>query len=401
MTGFASIPIVVGSNIICEWIELKDLVNLDNACNNHLSRSAYLSYCQSGTIKTGHIDLESSGQIQWFIIRKLRFQKVSISFLNWQEDINTLLSELLDSIGSHIKEFEICPHTSLSSEQIVCLNAIIVQKCLNVQKIEVTGCCTDLELTPLLSDWKYIQQLIISDCKMTSAILYIIANTYTRKLKCLSLQSIPDICDAGLTALAGNCPELEELNILWCRRITSKAMLTLVETIPNLTILRISMPDLTDSDITIVAQHCPMLHTLAVNAALLTDVGMQAVVSHCTQLRTIDICNCILISTGLGLFLNLHKLSLFECPTLTDTMVATIVQNNPLLDCILLYGCPQLTAAAVVSILQGCCELNTLTVTSSTITTPVSEVHIVCCSLVSALIKAHYPKLTTLYIELK
>ena len=401
MNGFSALPIVVGSNIISEWVIFKDLINLDNACNSHLSRSAFLIYCQSGTIKTGHIDLESSGQIQWFIIRKLRFQKVSTSILKWQEGIDTLLSELLNSIGSHIKEFEICPHSSLSSEQIVCLNAIIVQKCLNVQKIEIAARSTDLEFTPLLSDWKYIQELIISDCKITSASLYIIANTYAKKLKCLTLQSIPAICDAGLTALAGNCLELEKLNILWCRSITSKAILTLVQTIPNLTILRISMPDLTDTDITTIAQHCPMLHTLAVNAMLLTEVGIQAVVSHCTQLRTIDICNCILISTGLRLLLNLHMLSLCACPTLTDTMVATIVQNNPLLDCILLNGCPQLTAAAVVSILHGCSELNTLTVTNTTNTTPVSAGNIVCCSLVSALIKAHYPELTTLYIELK
>ena len=144
-----------------------------------------------------------------------------------------------------------------------------------------------------------------------------------------------------------------------------------------------------------------MLHTIGIDAMLITDVGIQAIVRYCTQLHTINVKNCVNISTGYSFFRNLHKLTIFNCPTLTDTMVATIVQNNPLLDCILLNGCPQLTAAAVVSILHGCSELNTLTVTNTTNTTPVSAGNIVCCSLVSALIKEHYPKLTTLYIELK
>ena len=324
---------------------------------------------------------------------------MSISFLKWQEGLDSLLSELLDSIGSHIKEFEISPDSSLSSEQIVCLNAIIVQKCLNVQKIEVAGRCTDLELTPLLSDWKYIQELIISDCKMTSAILYIIANTYARKLKCLSLQSIPDICDAGLTALAGNCLELEKLNILWCRSITSKAILTLVQTIPNLTILRISMPDLTDTDITTIAQHCPMLHTLAIDAMLITDVGIQTLVSHCTQLRTLDLRNCMNISTGFSLFRNLHELTIFNCTTLTDTMVATIVQNNPFLESLILSYCKRLTYTAVLSILDVCLCIHTLTVNTTSIGSTTEYRNF--STLVRTLIQRQYPKITSVNIVLK
>ena len=391
---FTSLPVAVGCNVISEWITLKDLLNLDRACNSHVTRLAFLKYCQSGTLETEFIELRSLQMIKWFI--KLR--KLSTSSLKWQKGIEKYLSELLAAVGCHVKEVEICPDSSGSATQICIINSIISQHCVNTRKVKICN-LTDMEIAPLCCAWKYIQNLNISECEMTSGSFYNIANMCLN-LKYLSLWDIPGICNSGLTALAGNCPELEILFIVFCKRITAKGLVTLVKTTPKLTLLNITISDLSDTDITTITQHCPMLHTLRIYAALLTEVGIQAVASRCTHLQTMHICNCISITTGYIFLRNLNELALYASPTLTDTMVATIVQNNPFLESLLLNGCPQLTAAGVISILHGCPKLHTLTVTNTYKSTTVSAGHIVCCSLVSALIKDQYPKLVTLHIVL-
>ena len=35
MPGFTTLSTVLGTSILCDWIGLKDLVNLDSACNSH------------------------------------------------------------------------------------------------------------------------------------------------------------------------------------------------------------------------------------------------------------------------------------------------------------------------------------------------------------------------------
>ena len=401
MIGFATLPIAVGSNIICKWIKLKDLVKLDSAYSNHSMRSNYLNYCQSGTIQTEEIVLRSSEQIQWFISRKLKFRKLATSSLQWQEGTDTLLSELLDSVGSHIKEINISySESSLSSIQIICLHTIVGQKCINIQKVHIASDLTDTEVEPLLCAWKSIQELILSYCKITNAVFYSLCDSLGR-LRSLFLFCMPDICDAGLTAMAGKCPELVELLILHCDRFTAKGMINLVKTTPKLTIIRIRMPDLTDIDMTTIAQHCPILHTVELSSArLVTDVAIQGIVNSCSQLSSIQLSNCTSISTGLCLLRNLKRFDIYDSTTLTDAMVVNIVENNPFLERLLLMHCTSLTPTSVLTILHGCPQLHTLTVTNTIIGNTVPTGHSDCYTL-SSLIKKQYPKITMLDIELK
>ena len=256
-------------------------------------------------------------------------------------------------------------------------------------------------MEPLLSAWKSIQELILSYCNITNRIFYSLAN-HLGKLKNLTLFCMPDICDAGLTALAGKCPELVELLILHCDRVTAKGMINLVKTTPKLSMLRISMSDLTDIDMTTIAQHCPILHTVELsNARLVTDVGIQAIVSGCFQLSCIQLSKCTSISTGLCLLRNLKRFDIYDNPTLTDTMVVNIVQNNPFLELLKLSHCPRLTYAVVLTILHGCPWLDTLTVTNTNIGITARTGHSDCCALVRALIKEHYHKITMLNIKFK
>ena len=349
MTGFTSLPINIGSCIISEWIKLKDLVRLDSACNSHLSRSAFLCYCKAGTLSTYFVNIQSMEHIQWFINRKLKFRKLGISLVMWQEGIDNLLSELLDSIGSHVKEIKISHNyeSPLSSMQFISLHTVIGEKCINIKKAEIMGPNTDIEIAPLFCGWKSIQELDISCCNVTSAICYFMVNI-CKNLKCLLLFCNIDICDSGITALAGKCPELEELHIIDSARVTGSGLINLIKTTPKLSILSIQTTGLTETDT--------------------------------SQFR------------------NLHDLNIFNCPSLTDTMVASIVQNNPLLNRLTLDNCPQLTATVVLTILQGCPQLYTLSISN---VSTVDRWHKDFSSVVKALINEHYPQITGLNIILK
>ena len=59
---------------------------------------------------------------------------LSTSLIIWQEGIDYLLNELLVSTGSHVKVVEISPRkgSMISAAQMVCLNTVIAQNCLNV-----------------------------------------------------------------------------------------------------------------------------------------------------------------------------------------------------------------------------------------------------------------------------
>ena len=348
MTGFTSLSVVVGSSIISEWIKLKDLYKLDSAYCNHSTRSAFLSYCQTGTLSTDFINLQSSEQIQWFVSRKLKFTKLAITEVVWQEGIDISLGELLDSVGSHVKEIKISIYKSpLSSIQTLCLHTIIGQKCVNIQKAQIAGRLTDIEVATLLCGWKSIQELDISCFQITSGIFYIMVNI-CKRLQCLALFCIYDICDAGLTALAGKCPELEELHIMNCETVTGNGLTALIKTTPKL------------------ARLCVQIHTL-------TDS---------------DACH----------FQNLQELRIYFCPTLTNTMVTTIVQNNPCLEQLSLSYCTQLTATVILTIVQSCPQLILLNV--SNISTP-SERHTDLCNVVSTLVEGLYPNITSVHIDIK
>ena len=398
MLGFSSLPSVLGASIIIKWIKLKDFVRLDSACNSHLARSAFLCYCQSETIKIEYIQFVLPEQIQWFINRQLKFRKMSTTFLEWQEGINELMGKLLACVGSHVRDLCIFPDCSFSDKNVVYLNTIIAQSCRNIQKIEILGEISDFEVAPLFTTGESIQVLEIFDCKISDTSFYTIANI-CENLKHLYLECIK-ISDVGLTALAGKCPELLELRIFHCKSVTAKGLIALLLTTPKLLDLRMRISTLLDADMAIIAQHCHMLHTVDLTTArLITDVGIQALVSHCTQLSTIHLSKCIKIASGFCLFRNLHELNIYDCPTLTDTMVTTIVQNNPLLKHLILFYCPLLTSAAVLHILHGCPHLHILTVTNNCYD-PLSS-HSNFYSLVMALISDQYPNITSVQVHLK
>ena len=167
--------------------------------------------------------------------------------------------------------------------------------------LRVHGKVTDIELAPLLCVWKSIQTLQFNDLNITSASLYIIANICSINLKCLCMDCI-DICDHGLSALTGKCPELQAIFIDKCNRVTAKGLVALVLTTPKLIQLHVHISTLTDADITTIAQHCPMLYTLALDANLITDLCIQSIVSHCSQLHSLYLLNCTAISTGFSLY---------------------------------------------------------------------------------------------------
>ena len=207
--------------------------------------------------------------------------------------------------------------------------------------------------------------------------------------------------DRGITALAGKCPELQTLYIIHCDLVTAKGLMTLIKATPKLSQLYVQIEDLADADITTITQYCPKLHTIDLGfTSLVTDVGIQTLVSHYTQLRTIEISRCTSISTGYCLFRNVHNLNIYDCTTLTDTMVATIVQNNPLLESLSLSHCPQLTSTAVLSILYGCSHLRSLTFSNISIFSLLG-VRADINRLVKALIKDHYPQIKWVNIDLK
>ena len=103
---------------------------------------------------------------------------------------------------------------------------------------------------------------------------------------------------------------------------------------------------------------------LSASGGRIDDVAMGALLSkYSPSLLTLRLCNCVRLSadfvgnaTSFAALTQLRELHLCNLRTLTDAVVATVVQAAPHLEHVSLYGCVQLTDASVVA-LSACTAL--------------------------------------------
>eukprot|EP00899_Mesostigma_viride_P015777 jgi/Mesvir1/241/Mv13584-RA.1 len=256
-------------------------------------------------------------------------------------------------------------------------------------------------------------------------------------LRYLTLAPCPNITDAGITALAGGCQQLESLHLSCIsEHVTDVGFAAIAQGCPRLKRLYLWECDgVTDASLSLVGEHCQGLEelTLVTGNVGITEVSLsviarncarlrvvkialgstnpepalRVIVEHCTQLEQLVISGvqCPLHACMAAIGRNCARLRLFRaanCGMLTDADVAMMFQGpvgKHLLHLDISYNCvgdvalaavanacPQLrvlsvvhgartnvTAVGVQSIAAGCRQLTNLNLRGITITGALKE----------------------------
>lgn len=75
-----NLPAVVFADILCRWLDLRSIGNLDSAaCNREIRDTLLELLASSHCVYTSSVNLENNPVVSWFCARKLQMSDLSIS----------------------------------------------------------------------------------------------------------------------------------------------------------------------------------------------------------------------------------------------------------------------------------------------------------------------------------
>lgn len=154
---------------------------------------------------------------------------------------------------------------------------------------------TDGALHAIAQHLPKLENLNLGTCKGISNSGVVALATRCTALKDLSLGGTR-VADAAVSAVAMNCPLLEDLNLWDCDGVTDESIITLVERCPKINYLQLQGTSITCAAlVALAAGECP-LHDLGIEGCShVSDAGVIAMVP---KWRTIERLNIDLNSTG-------------------------------------------------------------------------------------------------------
>lgn len=221
------------------------------------------------------------------------------------------------------------------------LAALCPNKQVSLQKINLSKCSlTDKSLISLRNFFPNLNSINLSFCKLfTDSGLSALANSYPG-LTSLNLEGCTQLSDEGLINLANYCPGLSSLNLSKCQGISEIGLFFLAESCRGLTSLNLAnCSGINVKNLTGDFKSFPKLTYLNLSLNELTDTILMLFVKLCPELISVD-----LLSTS----------------NLTDTGVIALAKSCPKLTSLNLLGCTNITESGLNAIAQFCSGLTSL-----------------------------------------
>jgi hypothetical protein len=128
--------------------------------------------------------------------------------------------------------------------------------------------------------------------------------------------------DAWLQIIVQICPQLERLNVNFCKKITDTGLKDLASGCSQIQSLYLNgCSKITDEGFQYIANKCYQLKKLNLWSCNITDKGLQALVNECHQLQELDLSWTNITYVGfkeIAKCLNLKQLTLRNCEQITD-----------------------------------------------------------------------------------
>eukprot|EP00899_Mesostigma_viride_P025353 jgi/Mesvir1/6001/Mv00749-RA.1 len=215
-------------------------------------------------------------------------------------------------------------------------------------------------------------------------------------LESLDMSSCFSVTNETLTSIAATCPRLRELRLARCKVVTDASIIAIAEHCPLLEVLGVAeCEDVSDASVIIVAERCRSfkaldaaccgrvtdesvsvlarrrsgtLRKLSVSECPgVTDAGVREIADRCRQLRQLNVSGCTgvtdasvcAVGRGCG---RLQQLFVAGCGGVTDLGVAALAEGCPFLQHLIVSGCPGVTDEGMGAVASGCGGLQLLDV---------------------------------------
>jgi hypothetical protein len=353
------IPDDIFKHELLQYLTVDDIVELDNACTNHIYRPELMDKI-SGVILTAE-DKDNLRPSHLLVLRWLGTRRIYCASM--QLFINKVSGLALCKI-------------------------IYVDQLKYTQHILVRGSCTDDTMEFIISRCPFlisISLIALNGCMVSDDSLQFIA-THCTGLQQLFLDINPAsvrIKDAGLILISQRCTNLISLKLNCCSLITDSSIISISNHCPNLTYLEIvSCHRITAASIISISIHCIGLQSLVLYGFMITDACILSISTHCTglQLLILDEIACrisdasiISISTHCT---GLQSLSLFGC-RITDASIISISTHCTGLQLLTLKDIGfRITDVSIISISTHCTGLKSLKLDYCFLISDASIIHI-------------------------
>jgi hypothetical protein len=210
-------------------------------------------------------------------------------------------------------------------------------------------------------------------------------------LKELSLRGCVQLTDRALDNLG---PNLEEINLGGCKRITLQGVVSLAQRCPLLRRVNLHGLTVTDQSIDALSRNCPQLETLHASSANpfggsspltdqslaylsrcpnlvclnlqgssnLTDYGVRMLLRHCNKLDRLNLGGCFRLTDASVIDIGecaprMIHLSLFQCFQLTDHSLLSLTSKLPNLVHIDVHGCAGLSRTFIDALIQNALDV--------------------------------------------
>lgn len=223
---------------------------------------------------------------------------------------------------------------------------VIAQYGKNLKRLNLSNCSgiSDQGITEIAQSCPHLQVVDLTRCTAISdaGIRTLLENS--KELEQLKLRGIPGLSDNIWEGLKGKNHSLYQLDLLGIVQVTDVGLKNLAEAFPQLRVLFLSAPLITDRGIEIMAKKCRYLTNFCLQHAPLTDAGLTALFSANAQLEFLLLEGCKKITGSSFAFLapsSLTLLQISDSPELTDEALFHLRKSE--ISLLSLSNCPKIT----------------------------------------------------------
>ena len=321
---FRDLPSELSAELLCKWLDLRTLVQLDSAACNHENRLAFLQLLASShCVFASKVKFDGKEVVNWFRSRNLQISslaasayfpelvKYSRSHFASIRHMTCLVSQAVKVVGMYFRNLV----------SLTYCNSIAVSEMsdmlwwnVNLQELRLEGLhgVNAEHFDALRLPQLRVLSLARSSCG--DELLGVIIRT-TKVLQKIDIGNCISVSDQGVIAVAQSCPQLQSFGLRYLE-ISDGALLQLT-------------------------QLCPCLTSVDVSAnTVITDLGVRVLAKNLSKLRRINIC---------------------DCDNLTDASMEHLIQYSfSTLQELHATGLPEVRVDVCIALLQKCPHMHSL-----------------------------------------
>ena len=287
--------------ILCTWLPLKSVSNLDIAISNADDRLQWMRCL--GMMDANVINQYSRfghSFIRWLITKGVRTTCIRIEY-DFGCGVNQINDTTFSGFGFPPRQLDI-DSMKTSSDYT---GGLSIKDCVIV---DLTSCrVTDMNVIDLARGCPQLHTVILRQCsELTDECLIELAR-WCPRLHTIDIFCVENITNVGVSALCHVCCELRSIDLAYNKNIS-------------------------DVSVAILASCCPLLHTISFDCSEdITGTSLQALALNCPELENVTLYSWTEeeLSAFASACPQMKNLSLGPCPGMSDDFISELEKRFP------------------------------------------------------------------------